>query len=245
MATTRRNLIASFAWVGVLSASAIVYRVTAQSGDHDSHHGDNSTPEAVGCEVPMGTPGMTGHGDMTGTPGASPRAGMIEFDLAYIDMMIPHHESVIALAEVAVDMLQDERLIAIAEAIIETQPAEIEELASLREEWYGSPDPAPMSDEIMAVSMGIQHGCGEQGHLQQMSAEWQVEQFERAEDKDLAFIDQVIPHHQMAIDTSEVSLVQAEHQEIRDIAERVIAQQQIEIDELEAIRADLEGTPAA
>ena len=48
--------------------------------------------------------------------------GQVEFDLMYIDMMIPHHESVIALADVAVGELEDARLVTIAEAILETTP---------------------------------------------------------------------------------------------------------------------------
>jgi uncharacterized protein (DUF305 family) len=176
----------------------------------------------------------------------TPMAGM-EFDLVYIDMMIPHHESVIALAEIARDQLGDERLQAIADAILETQPPEIEELAALREEWYGSPEPEKISDEIMAKSMGMEHGCADQMHMDQMSAEWQVEQFEAADDKDLAFIDQVIPHHEMAVVTSQLALEKAKHEEIKDIAQMVIDAQEREIKELEAIRAELTGeaTPAS
>ena len=97
----------------------------------------------------------------------------------------------------------------------------------------------------MNVSMGMAHGCVDQGHMDQMSSEWQLETFAAAEDKDLAFIDQVIPHHQMAVDTSQVALEQAEHEEIREIARLVIEAQEREIAELEEIRAELTSTPAA
>lgn len=234
--TTRRTFVASL--FGAAAFAVPTTRIAAQGG-HDMHHGA-STPESTpaACATPM-----AGHGDMA-NPSSSPMA-MMDFDLAYIDMMIPHHESVIALAEVAKDELQDDRLVRIAEAIIATQPAEITQLRDLREQWYGSPDPAPMSEEIMNVSMGMSHGCVEQGHMDQMSSEWQLETFAAAEDKDLAFIDQVIPHHQMAVDTSEVALEQAEHEEIKEIARLVIEAQEREIAELEEIRAELTATPAA
>lgn len=227
---TRRTFVASLLGAAAVSASAA--KITAQGG-HDMHHAAStpaSTPDA--CASPMAS------------PSASPMA-MMAFDLAYIDMMIPHHESVIALAEVAKDELEDDRLVRIAEAIIATQPAEIAQLRDLREQWYGSADPAPMSEEIMNVSMGMSHGCVDQGHMDQMSSEWQLETFAAADDKDLAFIDQVIPHHQMAVDTSQVALEQAEHEEIREIARLVIEAQEREIAELEEIRADLAATPAA
>jgi uncharacterized protein (DUF305 family) len=228
--------LASLAGAGVSTMSFSVARAAEGTPEHKAEH----------CAAPMGTPDTddhAGHGDMDhGTP----MAGM-EFDLAYIDMMIPHHESVIALAEIARDQLGDERLQTIADAILETQPPEIEELAALREEWYGSPEPEMMSDELMATSMGMSHGCADQMHMDQMSAEWQVEQFEAADDKDLAFIDQVIPHHEMAVVTSQLALEHANHEEIKDIARMVIDAQEREIKELEAIRAELTGeaTPAS
>lgn len=234
--TTRRTFVASLLGAATVAVPATSF---AAQGGNDMHHGA-STPASTPalCASPM-----AGIGDMA-SPSASPMA-MMEFDLAYIDMMIPHHESVIALAEVAKDELADDRLVRIAEAIIATQPAEIAQLRDLREQWYGSPDPAPMNEEIMNVSMGMSHGCVEQGHMDQMSSEWQLETFAAADDKDLAFIDQVIPHHQMAVDTSQVALERAEHEEIREIARLVIEAQEREIAELEEIRAELVATPAA
>jgi uncharacterized protein (DUF305 family) len=227
--TTRRTFVASL--LGAAALSTPVMKIAAQGG-HDAHHG-GSTPEASPAAV-CATP-MAGHGDME----------MMEFDLAYIDMMIPHHESIIMLAEVAVGELEDERLIAIAEAIIAGQEAENEELKALREEWYGDAEPAPMSAEIMMVSMGMEGDCVDEHHMNLMSGEWLVQQFEDAEDKDLAFIELSIQHHQMAIDTSEVALEQAEHEEIKEIATAVIEAQEAEIAELESIRDELQATPAA
>ncbi len=68
-----------------------------------------------------------------------------EFDLAYIDMMIPHHESIIALAEVALPELTDPRLIEIAHAIIDTQTVENETMHQLREEWYPGAETVSMT----------------------------------------------------------------------------------------------------
>jgi uncharacterized protein (DUF305 family) len=73
-----------------------------------------------------------------------------------------------------------------------------------------------------------------------------VATFCAAENPDLAFIDLVIPHHQMAIAASEAALAQAEDQEIRNIAQDVIHAQQQENETLADIRAELTGeaTPA-
>ena len=81
----------------------------------------------------------------------------------------------------------------------------------------------------------------------QMDPHTLVAAFCAGEDADLAFIELTIPHHIMAIRASAAALDQATHEEIREIAERVIADQQREIEELEQIAADLAGeaTPAA
>jgi uncharacterized protein (DUF305 family) len=204
------------------------------------------------CETVMPASPMAGmEGMAMGTPAAGEHdmAGMsVEFDHLYIDMMIPHHASIIALAQAAQDRLTDERLQTIAANIITTQQAEIEELRGYREQWYGSAEPMPMDASMMGMMMEMMPGMGDMASMQmQMDPEALVTTFCGAEDPDLAFIELTIPHHEMAITTSEAALEQAMHDEIRMIAERVIQDQQREIDELSAIRQELSGeaTPAA
>jgi uncharacterized protein (DUF305 family) len=237
MKTQMQKIVRVLVLAGALLAPMIGATVSAQ------------TPEAVGC-AGVATPDAMSGTDHGAVGHSTPAAGMdhsqvddstpmaeVEFDLMYIDMMIPHHESIIALANVAQDELTDPRLIQMAEAIVATQDAEITELEQLRQEWYG--DAEPVSMEAMHGMPGMSGDMA--GMEEQMSAEWQVQAFCGAENKDLAFIEQTIPHHQMAIDTSEAALKHAEHQEIKDIAQNVIDAQQTEIDKLEAIRAEIAG----
>jgi len=51
----------------------------------------------------------------------------------------------------------------------------------------------------------------------------------------------VIPHHQMAIDGSKDALKQAVHPETKAFAEKVIRDQQAEIEQLVKIRSELTG----
>jgi uncharacterized protein (DUF305 family) len=204
------------------------------------------------CETAMTASPMASMEGMTmGTPAAGDDHDMagasVEFDQLYIDMMMPHHQSVIALAQAAKDRLTDERLQTIATNIITAQQAEIEELGGYREQWYGSPDPMPMDEGMMGMMMEMMPGMGDMASMQmQMDPYALVATFCGAEDPDLAFIDLTIPHHEMAVMASEAALEQATHDEIRTIAERVIQDQQREIDELSAIRQELTGeaTPA-
>ncbi len=204
------------------------------------------------CETAMTASPMASMESMTmGTPTAGDDHDMasasVEFDQLYIDMMMPHHQSVIALAQAAGDRLTDERLQTIAANIITAQEAEIEELRGYREQWYGSLDPMPMDEGMMDMMMEMMPGMGDMASMQtQMDPEALVSTFCGAEDPDLAFIDLTIPHHEMAVMASEAALEQATHDEIRTIAERVIQDQHREIDELSAIRQELTGeaTPA-
>ena len=199
-----------------------------------------ASPMAVMEGMAMGTPAAEADHDMAGQS--------VEFDQMYIDMMIPHHHSIIALAQAAQDRLGDERLQAIAASIVSAQQAEIEELRGHREQWYGSPESMPMDSGMTGMMAEMMPGMGDMAAMQmQMDPDALVAAFCAGEDPDLTFIDLTIPHHEMAIMASKAALEQATHDEIRVIAERVIADQQREIDELSAIQQELTGeaTPAA
>jgi uncharacterized protein (DUF305 family) len=58
------------------------------------------------------------------------------FDRAFIDAMIPHHESAIAMAEVALEESEDPEIRKIAEDIVSAQEREIEQMRRWRQEWY-------------------------------------------------------------------------------------------------------------
>lgn len=204
------------------------------------------------CEMAAASPVAGMAGMLMGTPMAEDGHDMasqsIAFDQLYIDMMVPHHASIIALAQAAQERLTDERLQAIANDIISAQSAENEELRGYRAQWYGSAESMPMDEAMMGLMTKMMPGMGDMDMMQQqMDPQALVSEFCTGEDPDLTFIDLVIPHHEMAIDASEAAREQATHEELRAIAERVIQAQQAEIDELEMIRAELSdaSTPTA
>ena len=228
----------------IFGASAL-FPIVTSAQDHGGHHGDHeseSTPEVLACSF-----------DPYATPTIVPYESDIPFDQAYIDTMIPHHNSVVALATEALDVLEDERLVTIAQAVIDTQPGEVEQLKAFREEWYGDAEPAEMTDEMMMVTMGDmdamggctgQHGMemdlgSHEDMMNLMDSEWILEEFAKADNKDLGFIDIVIPHHEMAVHQSYVGLQLAEHEELRTLCQEVIDAQEAEIKELKLIREDL------
>ena len=198
------------------------------------------------CEDVAGTPGAM-MGGMTGMATGTPMAGMnqmtMELDQMYIDMMIPHHAGIIGLSQAALPRLQDERLQEIARNIIDVQSAEIEELRGYREQFYGDPQPMPMDQAMMETMAQMVPGMS--GTMEEMAVQMdpaaQAAAICAAEETDLTFIEMTIAHHQMAIASSEPVVAGAANDEIRQFAQRVIDDQQREIEELEAIQADLTG----
>jgi uncharacterized protein (DUF305 family) len=231
--------------VTLLAAGSLLGTATTASAQH-AGHSMATPPPAAACETVVPATPMVMD---TGTPEATPEEhAEAEFDLTYIDMMIPHHESIIALAEVAQPLLTDQRLIDMTAAIIETQQAEIEELETLRTALY--PD-APETDinnhdllhdafpSLLTWAVPME----EWGNI--MSASWQVETFCAAPDPNLAFVQQTIPHHEMAVLTSEDALTLSTHPEVKAIAERVIPAQTAEIELLKQIELELTTATSA
>ncbi len=234
-------------WRPLCVALISVLTFTTLPGSGVASARQDATPTVYSCETaatPM--PGMSTpmasmtHSDMS-TPAAS-----AEFDLLYIDMMIPHHASIVALAQAALPQLSDERLRTLAETIIDAQTTEIDELRGYRVQFSGSADPMPLDEQAMMQLMP-ELTMPMDAMMAQMDAATQVTLFCAADDADLAFIDLTIPHHQSAIVASEAALQRAVHPEIQDFARQVIDAQRREIDELSGIRQNLSGsaTPEA
>ncbi len=59
---------------------------------------------------------------------------------------------------------------------------------------------------------------------------------------DRRFIDAMVPHHRGAVEMAEVALENAEHEEIRQLAEDIVSAQKAEIGELKGIKQEEFGT---
>lgn len=59
------------------------------------------------------------------------------FDQRFMEAMISHHQSAIAMAQMAQQMAEHQEIQALADAIITAQQAEIEQMQGWLQEWYG------------------------------------------------------------------------------------------------------------
>jgi len=144
----------------------------------------------------------------------------MSFDQMFIAAMIPHHQSATEMARVAEKQAEHPETKQLAAAIITAQEKEIDQMRAWYKEWYGA-DQIPPVDQEMMDSMTPGMDMGDMG--------MEAADLTNAKPFDRAFIDAMIPHHERAIAMAQTALKQADHPEIRRLAEEIISSQQKEI----------------
>ncbi|MBE9197111.1 DUF305 domain-containing protein, partial [Synechocystis sp. LEGE 06083] len=77
-------------------------------------------------------------------------------DQSFIEMMIPHHQDAIDMAEMALQKAQHPELKELAQNIIQDQEREIKEMKTWYQQWFGKPVPPLSSPGMMGMHQG--HG---------------------------------------------------------------------------------------
>jgi uncharacterized protein (DUF305 family) len=143
------------------------------------------------------------------------------FDAQFIDGMIVHHRGAIDMANQVLAQSERPELRALAEAIIGAQTQEIDQMSAWRASWY--PDLPPTS--------GMEMDMGDMS----ISADESVPFDQR-------FLTAMISHHEGAVGMAQAVLEQSEREELRTLAEAVIAAQTQEIDQMRRWLADWFGS---
>lgn len=119
--------------------------VSAQTAEIATLQAIDGRLGAAGIEPgKLASPSMDGMA-MEGMGGGDPMAmleGAKPFDRAFIDAMVAHHQGAIVMARDVLDRGSDPEVRGIAEAVVDAQSREIEQLNRWRTDWYGAPSPA-------------------------------------------------------------------------------------------------------
>jgi Uncharacterized protein conserved in bacteria len=177
----------------------------------------------MSATVPSRTPGMMNFG-----PGIrSQMMGSEQMDAHFIEQMIPHHEDAITMAKLALEKAQHAEIKQLAQNIIESQSAEIEQMKAWYKDWYGQEVPS-------GARAMMQHGMmGMSGmHMGMMGDDTDITLLSEAADFDRGFIEQMIPHHQMAVMMASILQRGTQRPEMQQLAQNIIAAQTSEIDEM-------------
>ena len=150
-------------------------------------------------------------------------------DRAFVAGMIPHHESAIEMAEIALDEGDSQFVKQLAEDIVAAQQVEIETLTRI--------DAQLEADGVEVGDLGMPEDM--QG-MDMAPAE-----LRGADPFDRAFVDMMVPHHAGAIEMAKAELENGENAELKQLAQEIIDAQQREIDEMNDFREKEYGAPVS
>ena len=157
------------------------------------------------------------------------------FDLQFIDQMIIHHQGAIMSAEHMIAGSERPELRQLSENIQTSQAEQIEQMRAWREEWY--PDAAP-TFEMDPTQMNEMMGDNQ---MNEMMGDEHMQEMMGTDEVDAMFLRMMTPHHQLAIDMSEQALEQAEHPELKELAQQIIDEQSAEIELMEGYLERIEA----
>lgn len=142
--------------------------------------------------------------------------GTRDVDAMFIEEMIPHHEDAIAMAKAARTKAEHPEIRRLASDIERTQSAENTQMRAWYREWFDAEVPEGGS------TFGM------------MSGGVDMDDFEASEPFDKAFIEEMIPHHEMALMMSTMLSRRSDRAEMHALAESIIDAQSREIDQMRA-----------
>jgi uncharacterized protein (DUF305 family) len=172
--------------------------------------------------------GKMKHGEMSHNMDLGPADA--NFDLRFIDAMIPHHEGAVVMAKEILNKSQRPELKKLAQAIIAAQDQEIAQMQAWRKAWYPKAPATPMMwhasmkhmmpmDESMRKSMRMDVDLG--------SADANF---------DKRFIDAMIPHHEAALVMAKDLQGKTQRPELKKLAQDILSSQQAEINQMKQWR---------
>jgi uncharacterized protein (DUF305 family) len=142
-------------------------------------------------------------------------------DIAFAQMMIPHHEQAVVMSEYALANTDNPQILALAQEIIDAQGPEIDQMNAILERFKSN--------------MG-----GHDGHtMAGMLSDQELEALQTAQgtEFDELYLIGMIAHHEGAIDMANDVLASGSDSEVRALAETIIAGQQTEIELMQKLLA--------
>ena len=166
----------------------------------------------------------------------------LEFDLIFLDAMIPHVQSVVSMAVVVGNNSDRAEILQFAQEAIEVQRLQVETMRTWRADWY--PDVPALSQqqliEAMIVKLSDSPGVGGVAGLEEMNESHRQADLAAlcasGDQIDITYIDTVIAHNSSAIVLAKEAQNRSKHREIKEMAASIVTAQQYQIDQLLAWR---------
>lgn len=139
-------------------------------------------------------------------------------DRNFIEQMIPHHESAIVMANLAKEKSKHDEVKTLADNIITSQTAEINTMKQWYKSWYGTDVPAVTTNGMQGGNM--------------MNSQASADDLGSATDFDKAFLEEMIPHHQMAVMMASMLDTATGRAEMKKLSSDIISAQTKEINDM-------------
>lgn len=149
-------------------------------------------------------------------------------DAHFIEQMIPHHEDAITMAKLAQQKATHQEIKTLAQNIIESQGKEINQMKVWYKDWFDRELPTGLEVMMHHGMMGNNSGM----HMGMMGDATDMTRLEQASDFDKAFIEEMIPHHQMAVMMASMLKNGTQREEMKKLADDIITAQSSEIDQM-------------
>ena len=152
------------------------------------------------------------------------------YDLRFVDAMIPHHQGAVEMAQEVLAKAQRPEMKKLAQNIIAAQNREIKQMKQWRKAWYPTADSKPMAwhapmNHMMPMSPEQMQAMMMKGDLGAADAQF-----------DLRFLNAMIPHHEGALVMAKDVLGKSKRPEIKKLAQDILSSQQKEIDQMKQWR---------
>ena len=143
-----------------------------------------------------------------------------KIDPMFVAQMIPHHQAAIDMVALAPTRAEHSELKTLAAAIASAQASEIALMKKVGKENGWDPNAK------------MQHSESDGMSKHEMGMDMDVSKLKTAKPFDKAFIEMMVPHHEGAITMAKHELSRGSDPQIRALAERIIASQTKEIQQM-------------
>lgn len=147
-------------------------------------------------------------------------------DKHFIEQMIPHHDGAVAMAKLALEKSKRTEIKTLATAIIEGQTKEIQDMGVWYKDWFGK--------DVPQVSTGMMGGGMMSSSGMHMGGQEDMTVLENAKDFDKAFLEAMIPHHQLALMMVRMLEAGSNRPEMLQLAKNITTSQSKEIQQMQA-----------
>ncbi|MGV0105508.1 DUF305 domain-containing protein [Nostoc sp. DSM 114160] len=220
-----RNGFLALTFVAIASTGGLITGCSNTASQNQSQAPKETTSNANDKQMMNHGGGMMNH-----SMGMDLGPADANFDLRFIDAMIPHHQGAVEMANVAQQKSKRPEIKKLADNIIKSQNQEITQMKQWRQAWYPK-----AGDQPMAYN-------SQMGHMMEMSSD-QMKTMMMSQDLgaadaefDLRFINAMIPHHEGAVTMAQDASTKSKRPEIKKLAQEIVKAQDIEIKQMQQWR---------